>query len=202
MSEGTLLPRPALAGLIRPGRYGRAEGIAGVRIGPETGLALATVSARDGHGDALRNAVRAAFGTELPDQPRVAHGSDEIAFVWAGSESWLALRRGDDLEPMLRGTLGIHATVTDQSDGRTVLRVEGPRARDLLAKDLPIALHPRAFGVDDVALTHAAHVGVHVWQLDDAPSFNLAVLSGYARSMLAWALEAGAEFGVDLVDGA
>jgi sarcosine oxidase subunit gamma len=175
--------------------------MAGVRIGPEAGLALATLSARDGHLEALRDAVRGAFGTELPDRPRVAHGS-EIAFVWAGPGSWLALRRGDDLEPMLRRTLGVHASVTDQSDGRTVLRVEGPHARDLLTKGLPIDLHPRAFGVDDVALTHAAHVGVHAWQRDDTPSFNLAVLSGYARSVLAWALEAGAEFGVDLVDEA
>ena len=197
MAEATLLARPALAGLIRPGRYGAAGGAAGVRIGPRTGLALATLSARKGHGEALREAARAAFGVELPERPRVAHG-DGVAFIWAGPGSWLAVRQGDDLEPALRGTLGDHASVTDQSDGRTVLRVEGPRARDLLVKGLAIDLHPRAFSAGDVALSLIAHVGVHLWQLDDAPSYELAVLSGYARSLLAWMLEAGAEYGVEL----
>lgn len=198
MSEAGLLPRPALAGLIRPGRYGVAEGAAGVRIGPCTGLALATLSARKGRGEMLRDAARAAFGVELPERPRVAHGGG-VAFIWAGPESWLVLRQGDDLEPVLRGTLGAHASVTDQSDGRTVLRVEGPRARDLLAKGLPIDLHPRAFTPGDVALSLVAHLGVHLWQRDDTPSYDLAVLSGYARSLLAWMLEAGAEHGVELL---
>ena len=200
MPETELLPRPALAGLIRPGRYGAASGAAGVRIGPRTGLALATLSARKGHSEALTEAARAAFGAELPERPRVAHANG-VAFIWAGPESWLVLRQGDDLEPLLRGTLSAHASVTDQSDGRTVLRVEGSRARDLLAKGLPIDLHPRAFKPGDVALSLVAHVGVHVWQLDDAPSYELAVLSGYARSLLAWMLEAGAEYGVDLAAG-
>jgi heterotetrameric sarcosine oxidase gamma subunit len=197
VSEVGLLSRPALAGLIRPGRYGAAGGAAGVRIGPRTGLALASLSARKGCGAELREAVRAAFGAELPERPRVAHG-DGVAFIWAGPESWLVLRQGDDLEPALRDALGAHASVTDQSDGRTVLRVAGPRARDLLAKGLPIDVHPRAFMPGDVALTLVAHLGVHLWQLDDTPSYDLAVLSGYARSLLAWMLESGAEYGVDL----
>ena len=197
MSEAELLPRPVLAGLIRPGGYGAASGMARVRIGPRMGLALATLSARKGRGEALREAARAAFGVELPERPRVAHG-DGVAFIWAGPESWLALRQGDDLEPVLRGVLGVHASVTDQSDGRTVLHVGGPRARDLLAKGLPIDLHPRAFTPGDVALSLVAYVGVHLWQLDDAPSYELAVLSGYARSLLVWMLESGAEYGIDL----
>ena len=196
--EGSLKPRPALAGLLQPGRYGAPRGAAGVRIAPETGLSLATLSARSGHEDALRAAVRGAFGAELSNQPRVAAG-DGISFVWAGSGSWLALRQGDDLEPTLRDRLGAHATVTDQSDGRTVLRVDGPRSRDMLTKGLPIDLHPRSFGPDDVALTHLAHVGVQIWQIDDVPSFRLSVLSGYARSTLAFMLEAGAEYALDLV---
>jgi len=197
MSEVELLPRPALAGLIRPGRYGTAGGKAGVRIGPRAGLALATLSARKGRTEALRAAARAAFGVELPERPRVAHG-EGITFIWAGPESWLVLRQGGDLEPALHDALGACASVTDQSDGRTVLRVEGPCARDLLAKGLAIDLHPRAFAPGDVALSLAAHLGVHLWQLDGTPSYELAVLSGYSRSLLAWMLEAGAEYGVDL----
>ncbi len=198
MSETGLSARPALAGLVRPGRYGAAGGAAGVRIGPRTGLALATLSVRKGRGDAVRESVRAGFGAELPEHRRLARGDGGVAFIWAGPGSWLVLRQDEDLEPVLRDKLGVHASVTDQGDGRTVLRVEGPHARDLLTKGLPIDLHPRAFAAGDVALSLVAHVGVHLWQLDDTPSYELAVLSGYARSLLAWMLEVGAEYGVEL----
>ena len=38
--------------------------------------------------------------------------------------------------------LGV-AAVSDQSDARLVLRVSGPRVRDVLAKGVPVDLHPR-----------------------------------------------------------
>ena len=46
-----------------------------------------------------------------------------------------------DLAERLKGL----ASISDQSGGRTVIRISGPRARDVLAKGLPIDLDPRGF---------------------------------------------------------
>lgn len=58
-----------------------------------------------------------------------------------------ARSRARDLGQRLRGL----ASIFDQSGGRTVLRLSGPRARDVLAKGLPIDLHSRAFGPGSAA---------------------------------------------------
>jgi heterotetrameric sarcosine oxidase gamma subunit len=88
------------------------------------------------------------------------------------------------------------ASVSDQSDGRVVVRVSGPHARDMLAKGVMVDLHPRAFRPGDVAVTSVAYIGAHLWQLDDTQTYELAVYRSFGVSFWRWLLEAGAEFGV------
>jgi methylglutamate dehydrogenase subunit D len=44
----------------------------------------------------------------------------------------------------------------------------------------------------------AAHIGVHFWQLDAAPTYDFAVFRSFAASFCEWLLDASAEFGVVL----
>ena len=96
--------------------------------------------------------------------------------------------------------LGKRAMIADQSDGRCVLRLRGMKAREVLAKGIGIDLHARAFKPGDVALTLAAHVGVQLWQLDDAPTYEIAVARSLAGSLWAWLSASAAEFGYEVVD--
>ena len=86
------------------------------------------------------------------------------------------------------------ASVTDQSDGYAVVRVSGPKARDVLAKGFPIDLHHRAFGPADVASTQVAYMGATLWQVDDAPTFEIALFRSFAGSFEHWLTESAAEF--------
>jgi methylglutamate dehydrogenase subunit D len=130
---------------------------------------------------ALIEAVRARFGVELPQTPRRAE-----AFTWAGPRRWMVSGLAD-----LRD---LPAAVTDQSDSRAIFIVRGKKARVVLAKLLPIDLHPRAFAPLDVALTLASHVNVTVCQLDDAPSYELSVFRSYASYFHHALNEAAQEF--------
>ena len=58
-----------------------------------------------------------------------------------------------------------------------------------------IDLHPRAFGPGDAAVTSVAHVGVHLWQIDAAPTYELAVPRSLAAAFWHWLVESAAEFG-------
>jgi sarcosine oxidase subunit gamma len=87
------------------------------------------------------------------------------------------------------------ASVFDQSDSRIVLEVGGPRIRDALAKGLPIDLHPTAFRKGDAAITTTNHISVHVWQVDDAPRYRLAVPRSYFGSFWRGFAAAAAEYG-------
>jgi heterotetrameric sarcosine oxidase gamma subunit len=190
----------ALDGAIAPGRHGRRMGDAGV-IATEVGnVGLALVTARKGRRAALVDAVRAAFGVELPDTPRRIAGSD-IAFIWSGPDQWLAHMQpapAAGMEAVLAPLAGMAALV-DQSNGRTVLRVTGPRVRDALAKGFPIDLHPRAFKTGYTAVTSVAHIGVQLWQIDDAPTYEIAVARGFALSFWHCLEASAAEYGLELV---
>ena len=90
------------------------------------------------------------------------------------------------------------ASISDQSGGRTVLRVSGPRARDVLAKGLPIDLHPRAFAPGSAATSTISLMGVQLWQVDDAPSYDIALFRSLSASFWRWLTASAAEFGYEV----
>ena len=91
------------------------------------------------------------------------------------------------------------ATVVDQSDGKTVLRIGGPRARETLAKGCGLDLDARAFAPGDAATTSIALIDCVLWQVDEEPSYDLAVPSTLAESFWSWLTAAAAEYGYEVV---
>ena len=197
MSDRPLHPGSALAGLALPGRYGKG-GEPGIVITERSGLGLATVAARKGA--PVRAAVKASYRVDLPDDSTVVQGP-EVSFVGYGPGQWLAVSESlanealaRDLGHRLKGL----ASISDQSGGRTVLRLSGPRARDVLAKGLPIDLHPRAFGPGSTATSTISLMGVQLWQVDDAPSYDIALFRSLSASFWRWLTASAAEFGYEV----
>ncbi len=159
-----------------------ADAAPGIAIGPVDGLQAASLAAFAGRAAELSAAVHHIWGAVLPTTPRrVARG--DIAFLWAGPDRWLVTASvGPDLEHLLRRHLGELAAVTDQSDGRIMLRISGSGVREMLAKLIGIDLHARSFRAGDTALTLAGHVPVHIWQIDDTPVYEVAVSRSLAES--------------------
>lgn len=170
--------------------------IKGLAVEPRENLTIASVAASKGKKDALVAAIRAAYGVDLPARPVRVEGVG-IAFIWAGPDQWLAVAdRGQnrDLEIELKAPLAGLASVVDHSDGRVVVRISGDRARDVLTKGMPIDLHPRAFRTGDVAITHASHIGTILWQLDEKPTYEVALFRSYVDSFAHWLFDSAAEF--------
>ena len=84
--------------------------------------------------------------------------------------------------------------VSDQSHGRTCLRVAGPKSRDLMRKGCRLDLHPRVASPGFCAQTPIAQIGTLIHQIDDAPTYDLYLYPGLAKSFLRWLEEAAAEY--------
>jgi sarcosine oxidase subunit gamma len=84
---------------------------------------------------------------------------------------------------------------SEQSHGRQVIRVAGPRARDLMAKGCRLDLHPRVARPGFCAQTQIAQIGVLILQVDDAPTYDLVLFAGFAEAFWHWLTEAAAEYG-------
>jgi methylglutamate dehydrogenase subunit D len=189
-----------LTNVARSGRFGTATPNAGLVIEERTDLTLATVFARRAADKNLKRAVVAAYDLDLPDGPRVAV-KDGVSFAGIGVGQWLAAAEtsaGGDFISQLREHLAGLASIADQSDGRVVLRLSGDRARDVLAKGVPLDLHPRNFRTGDVASTVVAYIGIQIQQIDERPAFQLMAFRSFASSLLSWLTKSAAEYGYEI----
>jgi len=200
VSDRHLRPLSALAGIAVPGRFGRPGGEPGIVIEERVGLGLATVASRKGQAEPLKAAVASAYGIDLPGSSRVARGP-AVSFVGYGPGQWLAVSEklaneglARDLAQRLKGL----ASISDQSGGRTVLRVSGPHARDVLAKGLPIDLDPRAFPLGSAATSTISLMGVQLWQVDDTRSYDIAFFRSVSASFWRWLTASAAEYGYEV----
>ncbi len=153
----------------------------------------------DGTDEAFVKGAKAALKFFPPTTPNTVEGKRERYALWLGPDEWLVIgapgtetRLAADLGKALAGVV---AAVTDVSDGRTVIRLHGPRVRDLLAKGCGLDLHPRAFGPGRCAQTRLAKANVILHQLDDAPTFDVYVERSFADYLWHWIADAG---GADL----
>jgi sarcosine oxidase subunit gamma len=200
MPDLVLQARAPLAGFAPPGRFGADTPKPGLLIEERTGLALATMIARRGKERDLKSAVAEAYGLDLPDGPHVASKAG-VSFAGIGVGQWFVVGGpGEtDFVRRLRSRLTGLASIADQSDGRVVLRLRGARVRDVLAKGVPLDLHPTRFRTGDVASTLVAHIGVQIEQLDDQPTFQLMAFRSLAGSLWSWLSKSAAEFGYEVV---
>jgi sarcosine oxidase subunit gamma len=187
----------ALEAVARAGRFGSREGEPGVVISERVGLGLASVLTRKGCGAALAERLRILYGINVADAPHVSVGA-QLSLVGVGPQRWLAVSdalRGETLAADLAAKLQGLASVSDQSGGRTLVRLSGPAARDVLAKGLAIDLHPRAFAPGSAATANVGHVDVQIWQVDEAPTYDIAVFGSLAESFWRWLTASAAAFG-------
>ncbi|WP_162913943.1 sarcosine oxidase subunit gamma [Taklimakanibacter lacteus] len=190
----------ALADVAVQGRFGADKGAPGVTLSVRHPMSIVTVIARKGRSDDLGKAIEAAYKCSLP-AVGASTGKGAISFHWCGAEQYYAIAEGKaegelyrDLKARLEGL----ASCSDQSHGRVILRVSGPKARTLLAKGTPIDLHPAAFGPGKSAVTQMAHVGVHLVQTGK-DEFELSVFRGFSESFWEWLTEQSEEYGYQVL---
>jgi sarcosine oxidase subunit gamma len=189
-----------LAVKAQRGRHGAPyDGDAPVRLGVRHPLSIVTIMARRDKGEAAAAAVQKNYGIALPGPGKSGSGTD-ICFQWCGDNQYYAVAAGMGegvLYRELKAALDGVASVSDQSHGRVVIRISGPKARHVLAKGSPVDWHPRAFPVGAVAVTQMAHVGVHA-QRSAGDQYDLSLFRGFSESFWEWLTEQAQEFGYEI----
>lgn len=127
--------------------------------------------------------VRDAFGLDLAEPGRWTAAGD-LMCVWLGPEHWQIERAGTHgLVSDLHAVAGSDGGVIDLSDARAVMRIAGLASADILARLVPLDLHPRAFAPHHAAGTLAAHIAVQLRQIDTTPTYDLACPRSCAGSL-------------------
>ena len=183
----------------------RAEadpGDAGVIAGERRFVAKVNLRA-DVSDAAVAGALKKALGFVPPAAANTVDGKRDRYALWLGPDEWLVVGEpGSEgaTRAALRGALeGTHAAVVDVSESRTVIRLTGPRVRQVIAKGCPIDVHPRAFGPGRCAQSRYARALVLIHQLDDAPTFDLYVERSFADYLWRMIEDASLEYGLAIV---
>ena len=191
----------AFGATMHIGRSGRPDGAAGVTVRERSNVAVASVAARKGKAEALIVKIKARTGLELPFLPRLVVDG-HLGFLWMAPGQWLAMADAEDgpaFAADLAADLAGLASITDQSDGRALVRISGANVRDALAKGCMLDLHPNVFQVGHTAITPIALLTVQVTRLPDAASgatFELAIMRSFSVNLWHWLEASTAEYGL------
>ena len=174
-----MLRTSALAGVVKAGRFGADKGAPGVTLSVIHPITIIMAIARKGKAKALKDTL-----TSLK----------KVEAQWAGPDQYY-LYNAPYTE--LKKKLENLASTSDQSHGRVMIRIEGPKVRTLLAKGTPVDLHESEFPIGKSALTQMAHVSVHLTRTG-ADEFTLSVFRGFSESFWEWLVSQAGEYGYQI----
>jgi sarcosine oxidase, subunit gamma len=144
--------------------------------------------------------VKDALGVELPLAANTWNQGGGRAVVWLSPDEWLVISPPgagqealDRLDDALHGTF--HAT-TDQSSGYTVIRVQGERAAETLAKGCTLDLSGPGFDQGQCAQTNVAKTGALIIVREAGLCYDVVVRRSFADYLWLWLMDAGVEYGV------
>ncbi|RCG17404.1 sarcosine oxidase subunit gamma [Sphaerisporangium album] len=139
-----------------------------------------------------------AWADRLPLAPGTWRRSGETDILYLGPDEWLAI---GDLTPVpaepradtARRVGQDDVILTDVSAQRTIARVAGPGARDLLAHGCALDLHPSVFGPGRCAQTMLARAQV-ILMARERDEFWILVRASFARYLAAWIADAAVDY--------
>lgn len=190
-----------LSRIYAAGRHGAKGGAAGLSMAELTDFELVQVMARRGRWEAAAKAGADVYGSGLPAKPEAVEAEGAL-LIWSGPDQVVVLSpRGVAIE-RARSAFADVGSLSEQSDGRSLIRISGPRGRDMLAKVCSLDLHPAVFPVGAAAVTSIDHTSVNLWRGKDgsagAAAFYLLVFATFAESLWRTLLDSGVEYGISI----
>jgi len=166
---------------------------AGARLAELRPAAIAQVTAWPDTDKSVGEAIGNLFG-EAPGPVGTAVENGPVTVITLAPGRTFLVSENDDLVSALTAALpASQAAVTDLSHARTVLRLTGEAAADILGKGLAIDLHPSVFAPGRAAQSVIHHMDVLIIRREDEV-FDLVVFRGFGLSLAEWLLDAGLEY--------
>lgn len=147
--------------------------------------------------DGKVKAVEKALG--IKQSPGMASVTKDYRAIPVSPAQWLIVssRQGvKDFAGSIKTKLKRNGYISQQSDARVIFSLSGSKAKELMQKGCRLDLHPSATPSNWCAQTVMAQVGTILHKVDDAPTFDVFVYSGYAEDFAQWLLHTGLQLGV------
>lgn len=139
----------------------------------------------------FKAAVKKILGCALPEAPRTSTENGQISVLWLSIDQWLIIcpdtQTSEIVSKLSAGLKNIHSLVVDMSDARTIIRLEGKGAREVLMKGTPVDLTVNEYQPGSVRRLRFAENAAMVHIRSLAPEvIDLYVFRSYAAYSWAW----------------
>jgi sarcosine oxidase subunit gamma len=148
---------------------GSFEGIAKIEALPATGM----ITIRgDQSSDSFAKAVCEAAGVDSLPGKRETRLTGGYGLLWMSPDELLLLcpyaGAAGTAERLAQALSGDHALVVNVSDARSLMQVQGSRAREIMAKLAPVDFSKEAFAPGMVRRSRLAQVAGAFWMTDNS----------------------------------
>ncbi len=184
------------------------ENEVGVEMGERPLLGMINLRAQKSD-PVLSPAITKVLGLELPTDVNTVSGRiDGIYTLCLGPDEWLIVtpsNKEQNLYSELTQALEqLHTSINLVGESRTVIRLSGLHARNVLAKGCSVDLHPRVFKPGQCAQTILGRSDITVHQVADesgtnAATYDIIVFRSFAEYVWTWLEDAAREYGVRVV---
>lgn len=131
----------------------------------------------------VKNAATGVAAVDMPGQGQ-ANCVEDRGICWMSPDELLVLcpydTVADNLDKMHATLANTHALAVNVSDARAVFDLSGPCAREVLAKLVPVDLHPDVFTTGKFRRTRMAQVPAAFW-LHAPDSFRIVCFRSHAQ---------------------
>ncbi len=136
-------------------------------------------------------ATKKVLGISLPAQPRQSVNKGEVTALWLSPDQWLITcprAKGAHLANGLQTALaGIHSLAVDVSDARSIIRLEGQGAKEVLMKGAPVDLLASEYTDGYVRRLRFAELAAMIHVVSSDPEIiDLYVFRSYAQYAWDW----------------
>jgi len=182
--------RSALEAVYKEGSFGTNHGLTLCERRP---LTLFDIGG-DATDTAFLTAAETALDVPLPLEPNTVISADTRRILWLSPSRWLAVDSASDFDvaPFPGGS------VNNVSSGRTIIRLRGPKLRDVLAKGCPLDLHPKSFRFAQCRQSKFGSLNITLDHIDDQ-TFDIYIARGFARVLWEGLSEASEEYGYQVL---
>jgi sarcosine oxidase, subunit gamma len=128
-------------------------------------------------------AAKEVLGVALPKEPRTSANWGDIRVLWLSVDQWLVLcaedKAGELLAALRQALIGIHSLAVDVSHMRTVIRLEGEGAREVLMKGCSLDLLDGSYATGAVRRMRFAEIAALLHVVEESV-FDVYVFRSYA----------------------
>ena len=144
----------------------------------------------------LRSVCKKLSGVAFPEKGQ-AFCDGEQGLCWMSPDELLVMvpyaQAAEAVDQIGKALSGTHYLAENVSDARALIFVEGPYAREVIAKLAPADLHPDSFKPGDFRRTRLGQVAAAFWMRDE-DTFEVICfrsVAGYTFDLLAASAQAG-----------